>query len=324
MPEYSTYYSGLPLRNACARNDQATVEVLLEFGADPSTPEPGVAPQGGALHSIAGQDNLEVARMLLERGADPNAAVESSGSCMSRARSAEMRKLLASYGGEFQEDQNLANIEPEALEAVYGKALPLRYYVDIADIETLTARIEKDPDVAGEVLQLELRKQSLPNHSLIRLCLDRDPSAARLIHANELIYNINRYGGEDNVLDMVKWLLDAGMTPNDSDWLRVTSLHRLEIGDSPYGSDGSVAKVHVRTMTLFIEAGADLDAKDEEYHSTPLGWAARWGRMGAAELLLERGAKTNLPDDLPWASPLAGCGRRATLKSPSCCPRMAR
>ncbi|HCV23754.1 MAG TPA: hypothetical protein QF604_08435 [Candidatus Latescibacteria bacterium] len=36
-----------------------------------------------------------------------------------------------------------------------------------------------------------------------------------------------------------------------------------------------------------------------------LGWAARWGRPEAVGLLLERGAKTNLPDDLPWATPLA-------------------
>ena len=31
----------------------------------------------------------------------------------------------------------------------------------------------------------------------------------------------------------------------------------------------------------------------------------RWGRPEAARLLLERGARTNFPDDLPWATPLA-------------------
>ena len=58
-------------------------------------------------------------------------------------------------------------------------------------------------------------------------------------------------------------------------------------------------------MRMFIDAGAELDAKDEEFHSTPLGWAARWGRKEMVALLLERGAKPNLPDDLPWATPLA-------------------
>ena len=66
-----------------------------------------------------------------------------------------------------------------------------------------------------------------------------------------------------------------------------------------------VYRPYLKIMRLFIEAGADLDVKDEELQSTPLGWAARWGQKGAAELLLERGAKTNLPDDLPWSTPLA-------------------
>ena len=95
------------------------------------------------------------------------------------------------------------------------------------------------------------------------------------------------------------------MTPNDSDWLRVTSLHRLAIGSMKHGSDGREYRHHGETMRLFIEAGADANARDEEFHSTALGWAARWGRPEAAQLLLERGAATNLPDDLPWATPLA-------------------
>ena len=72
-----------------------------------------------------------------------------------------------------------------------------------------------------------------------------------------------------------------------------------------HGSDGREYVHHGEAMRLLIEAGADLDARDEEFQSTPLGWAARWGRPEAAELLLERGAKTNLPDDPDWATPLA-------------------
>ena len=104
------------------------------------------------------------------------------------------------------------DIAPAALEAVFGKALPLRYYAHIGDLETLTARID----------------------------------------------------------------------------------------DTMY----------MKTMKLFIEAGAELDARDEEYQSTPLGWACRWGRMEAVELLLEKGAKTNLPDDPSWATPLAWATRK--------------
>ena len=305
LPAYVHYGTGLPLRNACAGNDLETVKVLLDFGADPSTPEPGMAPKGGALHTAAIKGNVEIAQILLERGADPNAAIESSGTCMSIARNhVEMLKLLVSYGGQFPDYVDLSGQPPEVLEAAYGQALPLRYYVDTEDLETLTARLDEDSDIVGEMLRLATPPYRFPKKPVIRLCLDRNPSTAKAIHADELIYVLNK-DNEGELLQVFQWLLDSGMTPNDSDWLRVTSLHRLAIGSILRGTDGRVFTMYMKTMKLFIEAGADLDTKDEEYRSTPLGWAARWGRKEAVELLLERGAKTNLPDDLPWATPLA-------------------
>ena len=249
--------------------------------------------------------------MLLERGADPNADVESSGNCMHIVgRNTEMLKLLASYGGEYAEYEDLSGVSPSALKAVYGDDLPLRYYVDRADIETLTSRLNTAPELVGEVLKLAVRKFHAPSKMVVRYCLDRDSSAAKQVRANELIYMLHRLrpAEEKSMVEMIGWLLEGGMNPNDADWLRVTSLHRLAIGSQAHGSDGMVYRPHIDVMRMFIDAGAELDAKDEEFHSTPLGWAARWGRKDMVALLLERGAKTNLPDDLPWATPLA-CAR---------------
>jgi RNA polymerase sigma factor (sigma-70 family) len=315
VPPYSTYSTGLALRNSCMRNDSETVQVLLDAGADPSTPEPGIAPKGGALHAAASRGNLDICRMLLERGADPNADVESSGTCMSSARgNSEILELLAMYGGEFPEYQDLAEIPMPALVAVYGEALPLRYFVDIADMQTLTLRLREEPEHVGNVLRMALRKYGPPTRDVVRLCLDIDPTAARQVHANDLIYNLRRAEGVGDILTVLGWLLEAGMTPDDSDWLRVTSLHRLAIGSVQHGSDGSVYRPHLDVMQLFIEAGADLHARDEEYRSTPLGWAARWGRRESVELLLARGARTNLPDDPPWATPLAWARQKGHLE----------
>ncbi len=61
---------------------------------------------------------------------------------------------------------------------------------------------------------------------------------------------------------------------------------------------------------LFLDHGADLNARDEDICSTPLGWAAKFGTLPMVELLLERGAKPNLPDDPAWASPLKWAVRR--------------
>jgi len=92
--------------------------------------------------------------------------------------------------------------------------------------------------------------------------------------------------------EMAAYLLRRGMDANHMNWHRFTVLHHVS-------AEGDVAKAQ-----LLLDHGAAIDALDEEYRSTPLGMAARWGRKEMIELLLERGADPNLAGD-PWATPLA-------------------
>jgi ankyrin repeat protein len=55
---------------------------------------------------------------------------------------------------------------------------------------------------------------------------------------------------------------------------------------------------------LLLDHGADINAVDEEFRSTPLGFAARWGQRSMVTFLLERGADRTL-SAAPWATPLA-------------------
>src|SRR5207247_6038467 len=101
--------------------------------------------------------------------------------------------------------------------------------------------------------------------------------------------------------EITELLFQHGMDANKSNWLHITPLHY-------FAESGDVEKA-----AIFIEHGADLNARDEELCSTPLGWAAKFGKIEMVELLLSRGAKPNLPDDLPalaWATPLAWATRR--------------
>jgi ankyrin repeat protein len=61
----------------------------------------------------------------------------------------------------------------------------------------------------------------------------------------------------------------------------------------------------VRFAAMLLDRGAKLDVRDELLRSTPLGWACRWGREEMAELLIARGAAVDEPDAEGWATPLA-------------------
>jgi hypothetical protein len=105
--------------------------------------------------------------------------------------------------------------------------------------------------------------------------------------------------------EMLRILLASGMNPDLPTWQRRTFLHDLCSG----GKRGQTSDAIERAQIL-LDAGASISARDEEYRSTPLAWAARTNMREMVEFLLARGAPTNLPDDAPWATPLAWAERR--------------
>jgi len=54
-----------------------------------------------------------------------------------------------------------------------------------------------------------------------------------------------------------------------------------------------------------LEAGARTDLRDEILKSTPLGWACRWGRTGVVRAMLQAGADPVEADGEAWARPRA-------------------
>jgi ankyrin repeat protein len=91
-------------------------------------------------------------------------------------------------------------------------------------------------------------------------------------------------------------------------WQHQTLLHlvcRAQDDRGRNNPDGAVERA-----AILLDAGADLSARDDEYRSTPLAWAARTNAVEMAEFLLARGAPTHLADDEPWATPLAWAERR--------------
>ncbi len=273
LSDYSGYYigAGAPIKNAAARGHLEIVKLLLERGADPNLPEEGIAPSGHALYSAAANGHFEIVKLLLEHGAHPNAEVESSADTLSRVISngdQKMIELLCSHG---------------AARAVHL----LAYY---NDLQTAAAVFAANPALANDTEALA-NAAGEGHEAFVRLMLRYQPDLPRSVTFPG--WSVGAKTRELNEL-----LFRHGMNPSAPDWLGITPLHH-------FARNGDVEKA-----ALFLDHGADLHARDEDICSTPLGWAAKFGKGPMVELLLRRGARPNLPDDPPWATPLAWAARR--------------
>lgn len=92
--------------------------------------------------------------------------------------------------------------------------------------------------------------------------------------------------------DIGEFLLKNAMNPNHLSWQNVTLLHDM-------AQEGDIPKAR-----LLLDHGADMNAIDDEYQSTPLGVAVRWGNREMVMFLLEHGADPN-EAGAEWSTPLA-------------------
>lgn len=271
--DYVSYYacSGTPIRNAAAGGHLEIVELLLAHGADPNLPEEGIAPRGHALYSAAANGHFEIAKLLLEHGAYPNVEVESSADTLSRVISNGNTKMLE-------------------LLCSYGASRAVHLLACFNDLQTAAAVFAANPALADD--PDALANAAGEGHELfVRLMLRYVPDLARRVTFPS--WSVGAATPELNEL-----LFAHGMNPSQANWLGITPLHE-------FCRTGDINKV-----TLFLNHGADVNARDDDLNSTPLGWAAKFGQKAMVEFLLQRGTKANLPDDPTWATPLAWAVRR--------------
>ena len=93
-------------------------------------------------------------------------------------------------------------------------------------------------------------------------------------------------------LDGATYMMEKGMSPNTMSWHHFTLLHDM------------AQKGDIKKAELLLKYGADLDPVEEEYQSTPLGMAARWGHVEMVNYLLAKSADPNKAG-ASWATPLA-------------------
>jgi ankyrin repeat protein len=261
---------------------------------------------------------LHIVRLLLEHGADPNTPEDGGGpdglalywACAGNRL--DIAQLLLEHGANphagLDGCQHCVNIgrvyhgeEAKPVEQLLRRhgAYTQPYHMSVRQMKQAIRdghEVTRHPEFLGNLMGKR-------NAKLLDLYLDSDPTGVDRM-ADELALPWSAA--------LARRLLARGLDPNRPDWLGKTFLHA-----SAENGDRSVA-------ALFLDAGADINARDVEFQGTPLAAAvrsccavadpkqAKRGRR-MVEFLLQRGAKANLPGDQAWATPLAwatrhGCG----------------
>ena len=238
------------------------------------------APLGRALFEACCRNHVELVELLLDHGADPNAGTDSNGCCLTI--------------GEVYHGDNAKPVQQ--LLRQHGAITP-PYCMTVREMKQA---IRDNHDVVrhDEFLSNVITQR---DRGLLELYLDSDPTVLQRIEPGSGLI-------DQKSSPLIKKLLARGLDPNRTDWLGKSFLHEC-------------AEKGARTLAaIFLDAGADINAREVEFQGTPLAAAVRScvGQADPAQaknqrqlvaFLLKRGAATNLPGDQPWATPLAWATR---------------
>jgi ankyrin repeat protein len=283
--------------------------LLLEFGFDPdervrleNVDEPTYS-QGFPLWQCAAEGKQAMAELLLDRGANPNVHVDSSGSAVYSAYSHRqwgMVELLRRRGGVLSADTVGLYRETD---------LARRMLAGEAEADAAQAVLGAGKTLAEELLHFAA---SGGDPEIVRMALDRvdwpreDPRWFRVLqeplsfwHHIPWLYAGNPAFDRGTYLECFRRIL-VRCGPDGVGGFRRTVLHEVAaMGDHVTEEEGAA---FAREL---LAAGAQTGVRDEILESTPLGWACRWGRRVVARALREHGANPAERDGPKWARPRA-------------------
>lgn len=278
------------------------VALLLDLGADVDERilfeelEEPTESWGMPLWNAALAGDYAMSKLLLDRGADPNANVYASGWPLSNAwnhADDSVKKLLLERGAKLQPYTIAALHEVEAARKLLAE--------DRSEAMAQELALAAADYGCAAILELALPRLAWPGD---------DPRWHGV-----LIQPIRGAGSEsaknEGQFRCMDLLLRHGIDPNVTRYGE-TALHYVAGRHS-----GLTGEDRARFASMLLDFGARVDLRDDLLRSTPLGWACRWGHRELVELLLQRGAPVHEPDAEPWATPMAWArkmGRSAILE----------
>jgi ankyrin repeat protein len=282
--------SGGLLSIAVNHNRTGMVRLLLDLGADVDERttldelEGAVESWGTPLWYAALAGRREIAELLLDRGADPNANVYASGWPLRNAWNhpdQSVKSLLLARG---------ARLQPYMI-------------AELHDAEEAQRLLDRDPSeqVATELLEAAADSgcPEITEMALGRLDWPRGDSRWHWYLIQPVRGIGSGHPSHEGHFRCMQRLLDHGIDPDIAVFgqtvLHFTAAWHGDIIDAE----------RARFASMLLDYGARLDLRDEMLRSTPLGWACRWGRKEMVELLIARGAPVEETDAEPWAGPSA-------------------
>lgn len=266
------------------------VRLLLDLGADvderillEALEEP-TASWGMPLWHAALAGNLAISRLLLDRGADPNANVYASGWPLRNAwdhPDGSVKQLLLERG---------AKIHPYMVAETH----------DITEAARLLAA-DPTEEVVSE-LAWSAGDHGCPE--IVELALPHLNWPLNDARWHWVIMQPIRGAGSDSAANeghfqCMAALLRHGIDPN------ITRMGQTLLHFAAARHSGLSGEDRARFASMLLDYGARVDLRDDLLQSTPLGWACRWGRIEMVEVLLRRGAPVEEADAEPWTTPIA-------------------
>ncbi|MGC2401703.1 MAG: ankyrin repeat domain-containing protein [Acidobacteriaceae bacterium] len=259
--------------------------------------------QGIPLWNAAAMGLREVANLLLDRGANPNVHVDSSGSPVYSAYSHkqwEMVELLRARGGIVTPDT----------AALYRDTQLARQILDEEDRGTFAGSAAL---TEGSVVEDLLRFGGDGGAAeIVRMALERVDWSRHDVRWFHMLaaplsfwHHIPWLEAGDKDLDRSGYLECFRLVLNACDANVVGSFGRGILHEIAAMRDWITEDEVIAFGRAALVAGARTDYRDEILKSTPLGWACRWGRIKLVRLLLEHGAVAEEKDAETWAQPLA-------------------
>jgi ankyrin repeat protein len=275
---------------ASKAGDLVAVQQLVSQCAELSYAQYNYTPP---IHFAVREGHLELVKYLLQQGAhDPS---YKTYPFLDKLQTIAIDRGYTAIAHELEQyvtDPALQQYKGDNGEIDYGRSDIQQEFetaVDKGDLDETASILKDHPEFArdnsyfwSEGILLMPSKEG--NFKMIELLLSYGATFPAISKWPQYYY-FERY-------DTAKYILENGMSANHMTWHHVTILHDM-------AQKGLLSKAE-----LLLKHGADINAIEEEYQSTPLGIAVRWGQKNMVELLLNAGSDPNQSGS-GWSRPLA-------------------